>query len=473
MKLVEVVKLFRVLILAAGKGKRMKSKTPKVLHKILNKPMIQWVVDTARSIDSDDIGVVLGYKADKVKALLDDDIKIFIQTELLGTGHAVMCARRFLEFDGNVLILYGDVPTITSETLNKFLKKHEEEKNSMTILTTVLNNPVGYGRIVRNDSNDIISIVEEVDADKEIRKIREINSGIYVFKSRDLLEGLNYLENKNKQGEYYLTDLVKIFLSLGKSVGAFVTENSVEVLGINDRVQLARIEKILRMRINEKHMLNGVTLIDPESTYIGPDVEIGIDTIIYPMTMIQGNTKIGENCEIGPFTIVKDCIIHHDVKIIQSNCVGSEIFSNTTIGPFARLRPSTVIKENVKIGNFVEIKNSTIEKGVKAGHLSYIGDSEIKEDVNIGAGTITCNYDGFKKYKTKIGKGAFIGSNSSLVAPINIGEGAIIGAGSTITEDVPPDSLALGRAKQVNKENWAKHWKNKRKKEVQRGHSPK
>lgn len=474
MKLAEVIELLRILILAAGKGKRMRSRVPKVLHKILNKPMIKWVIDAVKSIETDDIGVVLGYKADEVKeVLLKDNFKIFMQPELLGTGHAVMCAREFLKFNGNVLILYGDVPAITSETLNKFLEKHRVEKNSMTILTTMLNNPTGYGRIVRNNSGDIVSIIEETDADEKIKRIKEVNSGIYVFDSRDLLEGLDYLKDENEQGEYYLTDLAKIFLSLGKPVGTFVAENSTEILGINDRIQLAKVEKILRIRINEKHMLNGVTIVDPENTYIDPDVRIGIDTVIYPMTIIQGDTKIGENCEIGPFTMIKDCVIHNNVKIIQSNCERAKIFSNTSVGPFARLRPSTVIKENVKIGNFVEVKNSMIEKGVKAGHLSYIGDSEIEEDVNIGAGTITCNYDGFKKHRTKIGKNAFIGSNSALVAPVNIGRGAIVGAGSTITEDVPPNSLALGRSRQINKENWAKHWKAKRKKEVQGENSPK
>ncbi|MCD6546042.1 MAG: bifunctional UDP-N-acetylglucosamine diphosphorylase/glucosamine-1-phosphate N-acetyltransferase GlmU [Thermotogae bacterium] len=459
--------MLRILILAAGKGKRMKSNIPKVLHKLLNKPMISWVVNTAKKLNPESIAVVLGHKAEEVRRILDEDINVFIQSELLGTGHAVMCAKDFLKFDGDVLILYGDVPNVKVETLKEMIEKHRMENNSMTILTTFLSNPRGYGRIVRNDSGKIISIIEETDADEEIKKIKEVNSGICVFKASDLINSLKYLKNDNKQGEYYLTDIVKIFLDSGKNVGTFLTEDPNEILGINDRMQLSKVERLLRLRVNEEHMLNGVTIVDPESTFIAPEVVIEMDTIIQPSTIIYGNTKIGRGCEIGPFTIIKDCTIENNVKIVQSNCEGAWIFSNTSIGPFARLRPKTTIKENVKIGNFVEVKNSIIEQDVKAGHLSYIGDSEVGEGTNIGAGTITCNYDGFMKHKTKIGKRVFIGSNSALVAPVMVGEGAIIGAGSVITEDVPNDSLGLGRARQVNKKGWAKRWREKKEKEVQ------
>lgn len=459
--------MFKILILAAGKGKRMKSEIPKVLHRLLNKPMISWVIETARKLNPDEIGVVLGYKADEVQKVLSEDIKIFIQPELLGTGHAVMCARDFLNFDGDLLILYGDVPNIKAETLKKMLSKHKEENNSMTILTTFLENPTGYGRIVKNELDKIVSIVEETDADEETKKIKEINSGIYIFKTQHLLDGLRYLKNDNKQGEYYLTDLVKIFLESGKKIGTFLIDNSQEVIGINDRIQLARAEKLLRLEINYNHMLNGVTIIDPESTFIDPEVKIEIDTVIYPSTFIHGKTTIGKGCEIGPFTVIKDCTVGDNVRIIQSNCEGSEILSGVSVGPFSRLRPGTVLKENTRIGNFVEVKNSILEPNVKANHLSYIGDSEIGENTNVGAGTITCNFDGYRKHRTLVGKNVFIGSNTALVAPLKIGDRAIIGAGSVITQDVPDDSLGIARSRQVNKEGWAKKWHEKKKEEVQ------
>ncbi|MDI3472377.1 MAG: bifunctional UDP-N-acetylglucosamine pyrophosphorylase / glucosamine-phosphate N-acetyltransferase [Thermotogaceae bacterium] len=459
--------MFKVLILAAGKGKRMKSEIPKVLHRLLNRPMISWVIETARKLHPDEMGVVLGYKADEVQKVLSEDIKVFIQPELLGTGHAVMCAEDFLNFDGDLLILYGDVPNIKAETLEKMLSKHREESNSMTILTAFFENPTGYGRILRNESGKIVSIVEEADADEETKKIREINSGIYVFKATHLLNGLKYLRNDNKQREYYLTDLVKIFLESGQKVETFLVDNPREIAGVNDRIQLAKVEKLLRLEINYSHMLNGVTIIDPESTFIDPEVKIENDTVIYPSTFIYGNTTIGKKCEIGPFTVIKDCKIGDNVRIVQSNCEDSEIFSGTSVGPFSRLRPGTVLKENTRIGNFVEVKNSILESGVKANHLSYIGDSEVGENTNVGAGTITCNYDGYKKHRTRIGKNVFIGSNSALVAPLKVGDGAIVGAGSVITEDVPDDSLGIARSRQINKEGWARKWRMKKEKEVQ------
>lgn len=438
----------KVLILAAGLGKRMKSKYPKVVHKILGKPMINWVVDLGKAFG--EVGVVVGHKADIVKSYLPEDVKTYLQEPQLGTGHAVMCARDFISENEDLLVLYGDVPLLSKETINKLKKEHEEQKNQVTVLTFVTDNPAGYGRIIRE--NGKVRIVEDKDATEEEKKIKEVNSGIYIFSGKFVLENLDKLSNNNAQGEYYLTDLV----GMAERSSTVILEDIVEVSGVNDRIQLAQLETIAKQRILEKLMLSGVTIVDPNSTFIGPDVEIGMDTIIYPFTIIEGYTKIGEDCEVGPYSHIVDSNIGNEVKVIRSEVEKSVIENKVSVGPFSRLREGTVLKEKVKIGNFVETKKTTVGKNSKAQHLTYLGDATIGEDVNIGAGTITCNYDGYKKYPTYIGDGAFIGSNSSLVAPVNIGKGAITGAGSVITEDVPDDALALGRARQIIKEGWAK-----------------
>jgi bifunctional UDP-N-acetylglucosamine pyrophosphorylase/glucosamine-1-phosphate N-acetyltransferase len=439
----------RVLILAAGLGTRMKSKYPKVMHKIMGKELVNWVIDTAKKLNPSKIAVVLGHKSDLVEKILPDDIEIYYQKEQLGTGHAVMSAKEFITNE-DVLILYGDTPLITVETLKNLINKHKETNANATILTAILDNPTGYGRIIKDSQGKVLSIVEELEATEEQKKIKEINAGFVIYKGDKLLEGLSKINANNNKGEYYLTD-VPIYID---NVETYVLNDFSEVLGINNRVQLAEAEKIMRKRTLNKLMLNGVTIIDPDNTYISPDVEIGQDTIIHPMTFIFGNTIIGEECEIGPMTRINNCKIGNFVKIIRSECEEAVIDNNVSVGPYSRLRTGTHLKENVKIGNFVETKKTVVNKNSKAQHLTYLGDATIGENVNIGAGTITCNYDGKNKHKTIIGDRVFVGSNTALVAPVNIDDDALIGAGSTITEDIPKGSLALGRAKQVTKENW-------------------
>lgn len=438
----------KVLILAAGLGKRMKSKYPKVVHKILGKPMINWVVDLGKNFG--EVGVVVGHKAEIVKSYLPSDVVVYIQEPQLGTGHAVMCARDFISVDEDLLVLYGDVPLLQKVTIEKLKRIHEENRYDVTILTFVPGDPTGYGRIVKEGSK--IRIVEDKDANEEQKRIQEVNSGIYIFSGKFLLENIEKIGNNNAQREYYLTDVV----ALSQNAGTVLLEDPIEVSGVNDRIQLAQLESIARQRILESLMLSGVTIVDPQSTFIGPDVEIGMDTIIYPFTIIEGRTIIKEDCEIGPYSHIIESQIGNNVKVIRSEVEMATIEDNVSVGPYSRLREGTVLKEQVKIGNFVETKKSIIGKGSKAQHLTYLGDATVGNDVNIGAGTITCNYDGRNKYPTSIGDNAFIGSNSSLVAPVKIGRGAIIGAGSVITKDVPEDSLALGRSVQVNKEGWAK-----------------
>jgi bifunctional UDP-N-acetylglucosamine pyrophosphorylase/glucosamine-1-phosphate N-acetyltransferase len=360
-----------------------------------------------------------------------------------------MSSKEFITNE-DVLILYGDTPLITVETLKNLINKHKETNANATILTAILDNPTGYGRIIKDSQGKVLSIVEELEATEEQKKIKEINAGFVIYKGDKLLEGLSKINANNNKGEYYLTD-VPIYID---NVETYVLNDFSEVLGINNRVQLAEAEKIMRKRTLNKLMLNGVTIIDPDNTYISPDVEIGQDTIIHPMTFIFGNTIIGEECEIGPMTRINNCKIGNFVKIIRSECEEAVIDNNVSVGPYSRLRTGTHLKENVKIGNFVETKKTVVNKNSKAQHLTYLGDATIGENVNIGAGTITCNYDGKNKHKTIIGDRVFVGSNTALVAPVNIDDDALIGAGSTITEDIPKGSLALGRAKQVTKENW-------------------
>lgn len=439
----------RVLILAAGLGKRMKSKYPKVMHKIMNKELVNLVIETAKKLNPSKIGVILGYKSELVEKILPTDVEIYYQDKQLGTGHAVMSAKEFLN-DEDILILYGDTPLITETTLKNLINKHKETHADATILTAILDNPSGYGRIIKDKDGNFIDIVEDADTNNEQKNIKEINTGFVIFKGSKLLFGLDKIKPNNKQGEYYLTDVPKHL----DYVETYLLEDHSEVLGINNRIQLAEAEKIMRKRVLNKLMINGVTIIDPETTYISPNVEIKQDTIIHPMTFIFGDTTIGEDCEIGPMTKINNCKIGNNVKIIRSECEEATIENNASVGPFSRLRTGTVLKENVKIGNFVETKKSIINKNTKAQHLSYLGDATIGENTNIGAGTITCNYDGKNKHKTFIGNRVFVGSNSSLVAPLKIEDDVLIGAGSTITNDIPKGSLALGRARQINKENW-------------------
>ncbi|MFS0881644.1 UDP-N-acetylglucosamine diphosphorylase/glucosamine-1-phosphate N-acetyltransferase [Bacillus sp. 7586-K] len=450
------------VILAAGQGTRMKSSLYKVLHPVCGKPMVQHVLDQVSKLDLTKIVTVVGHGAEKVKAELGNTSEYALQSEQLGTAHAVMQASSFLENEeGTTIVICGDTPLITSDTMSALLAHHKETNAKATILTANADDPTGYGRIVRNNEGTVEKIVEHKDASELERSITEINTGTYCFDNKELFQALANVSNDNVQGEYYLPDVIEILKKEGKVVSAYQTDSFDETLGVNDRIALSQAEKIMKRRINTEHMRNGVTLIDPENTYISPDAVIGRDTVIYPGTIISGSTTIGENCIIGPNSEIKDCTVLNETTIRQSVAHDSHIGNRVAIGPFAHIRPLSSISDEVKIGNFVEIKKSTIGKGSKASHLSYIGDAEVGSDVNLGCGSITVNYDGKNKFLTKIEDGAFIGCNSNLVAPVTVGEGAYVAAGSTITSDVPGKALSIARARQVNKENYADRINNK------------
>lgn len=445
------------IILAAGQGTRMKSKLYKVLHPVCGKPMVQHVVDQISQLKIDKIVTITGHGAEEVKKTLGDQTEYVLQAEQLGTGHAVMQAKDLLSGkSGTTLVVCGDTPLIKAETMEALFNHHEETGASVTVLTADADDPTGYGRIVRNTEGYVEKIVEHKDATEEERMISEINTGTYCFNNQDLFEALKDVTNHNVQGEYYLPDCLEILKNKGKMVTAFKTADFGETLGVNDRVALSEAERMMKMRINHQHMKNGVTLVDPLNTYIGADVEIGSDTVIYPGSVLTGNTMIGSDCEIGPNSEIKDCQIGDATVIKHSVAHQSQIGSHVNIGPFAHIRPLSNIHDKVKIGNFVEIKKADFGEGSKASHLSYIGDAEVGKDVNIGCGSITVNYDGKNKFLTKIEDGVFIGCNSNLVAPVTVGKGAYVAAGSTITEDVPSDALALARARQINKEDYVK-----------------
>ena len=443
------------VILAAGQGTRMKSKLYKVLHPVCGKPMVQHVVDQISKLNIEQMVTVTGHGAEEVKAQLGTQSEYVLQEEQLGTAHAVIQTKDLLGGkQGTTLVICGDTPLIKAETMEALFQSHTEKKAMVTVLTAQTSDPTGYGRIVRNESGFVEKIVEHKDASDEERLITEINTGTYCFDNQALFDALDLVNNDNIQGEYYLPDVLEILKNKGEIVSAFKTIDFAETLGVNDRVALAEAEQTMKQRINKQHMKNGVTIIDPATTYIGADVEIGADTVILPGTMILGKTVIGSDCQIGPNSEIKDCQIGNATVIRQSVSEDSQIGAHVKIGPFAHIRPKSAIHDDVKIGNFVEIKKAVFGKGSKASHLSYIGDAEVGSDVNIGCGSITVNYDGKNKFLTKIEDGVFIGCNSNLVAPVTIGEGAYVAAGSTITEDVPGDALALGRARQVNKENY-------------------
>lgn len=443
------------VILAAGKGTRMKSKLYKVLHSVCGKPMVQHVVDEASKLNLEKIVTIVGHGAEKVKAQLGGQSEYAIQEEQLGTAHAVIQAKDFLsDKEGTTVVICGDTPLITAETMESLLSHHEETGAKATILTATPEDPAGYGRIVRTPEGSVEKIVEHKDASVEELKITEINTGTYCFDNKSLFATLSKVSNDNSQGEYYLPDVIEILKNSGETVSAYKTESFEETIGINDRVALSQAEALMKKRINIGHMKNGVTLIDPENTYISADAVIGQDTIIYPGTVLEGAVSIGEDSIIGPHSEIKDSSIGSRTVIRQSVVHDSSVGNDVKIGPFAHIRPESAISDDVKIGNFVEIKKSSFGLGSKASHLSYIGDAEIGADVNLGCGSITVNYDGKNKFKTKVEDGAFIGCNSNLVAPVTVGEGAYVAAGSTITEDVPGKSLSVARARQVNKENY-------------------
>ena len=442
------------IILAAGKGTRMRSKLPKVLHKVGGKAMLQHVVDAAKGAGSEREVVVIGSGAQLVEQTISG-VEFVMQEEQLGTGHAVLSAKKnFEKSTGTVLILCGDTPLLTSELLKKFTAAHEDSKCAATVLTAKMPDATGYGRIIRDLDGSLEKIVEEKDANEFEKKINEVNAGVYCFDVQKLFGALEKIGNNNSQGEYYLPDALTILKDAGEKIGAFRANYADETLGINSRVQLAAADKIFRMKKNNELMEAGVTIIDPNTTFIDYDVKIGQDTIIYPNTYIEGNTTIGEDCAIGPNIRFTDMKVGNKVTAQFSYCHEAEICDGVTLGPYVHLRPGTTIGENVKIGNFVEVKNSNIGEGSKLPHLQYIGDTDMGSGVNVGCGTVTCNYDGKQKFRTTIGDNAFIGCNTNLVAPVNVKEGAYIAAGSTITKDVPKDNLAIARARQTNIEVW-------------------
>lgn len=449
------------VILAAGKGTRMRSKLPKVLHKVGGKAMLQHVIDAATAAGCDEKVVIIGHEAELVEKMVAGQGKTALQAEQLGTGHAVMQAKEALAgFNGTAMILCGDTPLLDGEELKKFYEAHKASGAAATVLTAVMDNPFGYGRIVRDAAGNVQGIVEQKDATEEQKMIKEINTGIYCLECPLMFEVLATLTCNNAQGEYYLTDVLEKLNAAGKKVGGVVTEDSDMVMGINSRKQMSVAEAVMRERILDKLMDSGVTIMDPASTFIEASVKIGRDTIIYPYTWLEGNTVIGEDCEIGPnarFTDVEignNCNLHF---IYGHEC---KVMDDVTAGPYVHLRPNTVIYNKVKIGNFVEVKNSNVGVGTKLPHLTYIGDSDIGSGVNMGCGCVTVNYDSKKKHRTVIGDNAFVGCNTNLVAPVTVEANTYIGAGSTITKDVPENALGIARARQKNIEGWAEKYRN-------------
>ena len=447
--------MFTSVILAAGMGTRMKSKMPKVLHTVCGKPLSKWVIDASKAAGADKVCAVVGHKAETVKEVLGDVCEFALQAEQKGTGHAVMQAIDVIKNSkGEVVILNGDTPLITAETINKAIEYHKNNGNQATVITAILDDATGYGRIVRDNDGSVLKIVEQKDASEEEKKINEVNSGMYVFDAQSLVYALDKITPNNAQGEYYLTDTLEILLSAGKKIGGYAISDNDEIRGINDRVQLNEAEKIMQKRINEYHMRNGVTMRNPESVYIEDGVEIGNDTEICQNVTIKSGTKIGSDCVIGSGSMLDGAVIHDGVDVLSSVILESEVDEGTHVGPFAYIRPNCHVGKEVKVGDFVELKNSNIDDGTKISHLTYIGDSDVGKRVNFGCGTVTCNYDGKKKYRTTIGDDCFVGCNTNFVSPINVGDGVYIAAGSTITEDIPENSLSIARARQVNKEGW-------------------
>jgi bifunctional UDP-N-acetylglucosamine pyrophosphorylase/glucosamine-1-phosphate N-acetyltransferase len=447
-----------VIILAAGLGKRMKSATVKVLHRAAGRPIIDHVVDLASQVSDKPPIVVVGHQREAVQKWVGDRARYAVQEEQLGTGHAVLQAAQVLGKAGGrkILILSGDVPLTRPETLQHLIEEHERSGNALTLLTMRLANPAMYGRIVRDSKGAVTRIVEAKDASEEEKKIDEVNAGIYVFDGDQLFDNLRRLSSHNAQGEYYLTDVLGMLRKSGKRVGAVVVDDPVEALGVNSRAELATVESEIQRRVVEKLMAEGVTFRNPATVVIDSPVTIGPDTVIYPFVTLEGATKIGRGCVLDPGVHLHNVTVGDNVHL-KSGTVAEDavIEDEATVGPYAHLRPGTQLGKHVKVGNFVETKKAVFGDGAKASHLSYIGDAEVGADANIGAGTITCNYDGVNKQKTIIEDGAFIGSDTQLIAPVRIGRGAYVGAGSTITKDVPPDSLALSRVPQKVIEGWA------------------
>lgn len=452
------------VILAAGQGTRMKSKLYKVLHPVAGRAMVQHVIEQLNTVNLDKMVTIVGFGAEMVKEKIGRSSEFVIQEEQLGTGHAVLQAEDLLkDKEGTTIVACGDTPLIKGETFQQLFNHHEETGAGVTILTAKTDNPAGYGRVIRNDLNEVERIVEHKDANKEELLVEEINTGTYCFDNKALFEALQEVSNDNAQGEYYLPDVIEILRHKGKKVSAFLTPDFEETLGVNDRVALAQAEKTMKKRINEKHMRNGVTIIDPDHTYIEPDVEIEADVIIYPGSVLKGKTIIKANAEIGPNSEIANCSIGEATVVKQSVATDSKIGDRVKIGPFAHIRPDSTVGNDAKLGNFVEIKKTVLGDHSKVSHLSYIGDADVGSNVNVGCGTITVNYDGTNKFLTTIEDDAFIGCNSNLIAPVTIGKGSYVAAGSTITEDVPEDALSVARARQTNKEGYVTKLKERKK----------
>lgn len=447
------------LVLAAGKGTRFKSEKIKVLHPMLGKPMIHLVVNCMHALRPEMIYVVVGHQKDEVmKEPFSQPIAFIHQKEQLGTAHAVLAAKKILRSnrDKDVLVINGDLTLIRPETLRPMLKQHKREGNALTFMSAEMEDPTGFGRVVQHE-NGAIRIFEQKDATPAQRKIKDVNVGVYLFRIEDLLKALPKISNKNVKGEFYLTDIIEIMSrGIGK-VGVYTAPPEQEIIGINDRYELAKAVEILRRRKIISLAEEGVTIYDPSTTWIDLDVKIGRDTTLYSSVILEGKTVIGRECQLYPFVHVRDSRLGQGVRVLTSTVIEeSTIESGSQVGPFTHLRPKSRIRSGAKVGNFVEIKNTVFGRGSKAGHLSYLGDSEIEDNVNIGAGTITCNYDGEKKHKTLIGQEAFIGSGAELVAPVKIGKNSYVGAGSTITKNVSPGALAISRCRQIEKPGWVK-----------------
>ncbi|MGI6175511.1 MAG: bifunctional UDP-N-acetylglucosamine diphosphorylase/glucosamine-1-phosphate N-acetyltransferase GlmU [Christensenellales bacterium] len=446
--------MVNALILAAGEGTRMKSKRPKVLHTLYGKALIEWSLDSVAQLCGKPM-VVVGHGADAVKRYLGDRAHYVLQSERKGTGHAVMMAKEYLQACGGyVVVLAGDVPLIRKETIAALIES--AKGSAASILTVMMQDPAGYGRILRDESGAVCGIIEEKDANEAEKKICEINSGIYCLKTEALLWALDRLENSNAQGEYYLTDCIGLLSADARKVHTYTVQHAEEAMGVNDRFQLALAGEVLRRRINRRHCENGVGIQDVNTAYIDDGVTIGADTLIQPNVTIKGDTKIGCDCVIGTGSVIEDCIIGDGVAIRSSELEQSVVGDGVKIGPFAHLRPNSDIGAHCKLGNFVEIKNSRLGEDSKVSHLTYVGDSDVGRGVNIGCGVVFVNYDGCQKARSVVKDNAFIGCNTNLVSPVTVGEGAYIAAGSTITEDVPNAALAIARARQINKPGWKK-----------------
>ncbi|NIK12709.1 bifunctional UDP-N-acetylglucosamine diphosphorylase/glucosamine-1-phosphate N-acetyltransferase GlmU [Alkalibacillus almallahensis] len=443
------------VVLAAGKGSRMKSELYKVLHPVCGKPMVQHVVDQLNHLGLNQIVTIVGHGAESVQEQLGDQTQYAVQEEQLGTGHAVQMASSVLEGQkGTTVVVCGDTPLLTADTMRELMDQHEQQQAKVTVLTTDVDDATGYGRIIRQVNGQVEKIVEEKDASDEEKAVTEINTGTYCFDNELLFEALSQVSNDNAQGEYYLPDVLEIANERGETVAAHKTTHVEETVGVNDRVALSKAEKLMKKRVNEYHMRQGVTIVDPDQTYIGPDVSIGTDVTLEPGVHIHGNTQIGSHSVIGAHTTINHATIGEETLIKQSVVTNSQIGSRVQIGPFAHIRPESTLSDDVKVGNFVEVKKTTMGSNSKASHLSYLGDAELGNNVNVGCGSITVNYDGQSKHQTVIGDDAFIGCNSNLVAPVSIEKGAYVAAGSTITKDVPEKALSIARSRQENKEGY-------------------